>query len=124
MLLANLVFEIHDGWAWFVVISNGLAGVWVLASGWVDWLATRAMWWFVVAAQLTIFVQVGLGVWMVAAQDIQPQQFHMFYGFVAVIAVGIIYSYRSQLKGRLHLLYGLGELFLMGLAIRAMIVGT
>ena len=28
-------------------------------------------------------------------------QFHMFYGFVAIIAVGIIYSYRAQLRSRL-----------------------
>ena len=45
----------------------------------------------------------------------------MFYGFVAIIAVGIIYCYRSQMRHRLYLLYGLGGLFLMGLGIRAML---
>jgi hypothetical protein len=47
----------------------------------------------------------------------------MFYGFVAIIAVGIIYSYRQQLRHRLYLLYGLGGLFVMGLGIRALLVG-
>jgi hypothetical protein len=47
----------------------------------------------------------------------------MFYGFVAIIAVGIIYSYRAQLRDRLYLLYGLGGLFVMGLGIRALLVG-
>ena len=44
-------------------------------------------------------------------------------GFVAIIAIAIIYSYRNQLKGKLYLLYGGGSLFLMGLGIRAMLVG-
>jgi hypothetical protein len=39
------------------------------------------------------------------------------------MTVAIIYSYRSQLKHRMYLLYGLGSLFLMGLGIRAMLVG-
>jgi hypothetical protein len=48
----------------------------------------------------------------------------MFYGFVAILTVGIIYSYRAQLARHRYLLYGLGGLFLMGLGIRAMIVGA
>jgi hypothetical protein len=48
----------------------------------------------------------------------------MFYGFVAIIAVAILYSYRSQLRHRLFLLYGFGGLFIMGLGIRAMLVGA
>ncbi|MEO7398063.1 MAG: hypothetical protein ABIW84_05820 [Ilumatobacteraceae bacterium] len=46
--------------------------------------------------------------------------FHAFYGFVAIITIAIVYSYRSQLKGKMYLLYGGGSLFLMGLCIRAM----
>ena len=70
-----------------------------------------------------MFVQVGLGVGLVAGQHIKAPQFHMFYGFVAIIAVGIIYSYRQQLRDHLYLLYGLGGLFVMGLGIRALLVG-
>ena len=70
-----------------------------------------------------MFVQVGLGVGLVAGQHIKAPQFHMFYGFVAIISVGIIYSYRAQLRHRIYLLYGLGGLFVMGLGIRALLVG-
>ena len=70
-----------------------------------------------------MFVQVGLGVAMVAGQGVEVEQFHMFYGFVAIIAVGIIYSYRQQLRHRLYLLYGGGGLFVMGLGIRALLLG-
>jgi hypothetical protein len=77
-----------------------------------------------VVAESSVFVQVGLGVGLVSGQDLEAPQFHMFYGFVAIIAVGIIYSYRNQIARQyLYLLYGGGGLFVMGLGIRAMLVG-
>jgi hypothetical protein len=106
-----------------VVIGNGLAGVWALGAHVRPELRTRALWWFTTFVELTIFVQVALGVGLVAGEGIEAPQFHMFYGFVAIIAVGILYSYRQQLRHRLYLLYGFGGLFLMGLGIRAMLVG-
>lgn len=81
------------------------------------------MWWFVGIAQVSIAVQVVLGVVLVARYKYPLQQFHAFYGFVALIAVAIIYSYRFQMRHRIYLLYGLGSLFLMGLGIRGMLVG-
>ena len=119
-----MLYDIHRDFAWFFIVSNGLAGLWVLAANWIVPLRTRAMWWFVIAAELTIFVQVAMGVGMVAGQGIQAPKFHMFYGFVAIIAVGIIYSYRQQMEKYRYLLYGLGSLFIMGLGIRAMYLGT
>ncbi|HVL91773.1 MAG TPA: hypothetical protein VM264_00345 [Acidimicrobiales bacterium] len=115
--------ELHEGWAWVMILGNGLAGLWALGAARIESLRTRALWWFTVFAEVAVFVQVGLGVGMVAGQDIPAPQFHMFYGFVAIIAVGIIYSYRQQLRHRLYLLYGFGGLFVMGLGIRAMLVG-
>ncbi len=46
----------------------------------------------------------------------------MFYGFVAVISVALLYSYRFQIRAWQYLLYGFGGLFLMGLGIRAMVL--
>ena len=120
LVLASLL-DVHTGWAWFVVVGNGLAGLWSLGAHWARGLRTRALWWFTALVQLAVFVQVGLGVGMVAGQGIQAEQFHMFYGFVAIVAVGILYSYRQQLRDREYLLYGFGGLFVMGLGIRAML---
>ena len=106
-----------------VIIGNGMAGVWALAANRVPSLRTRALWWFTAVVEIAVFVQVILGVLLVAGQHLKVKQFHMFYGFVAIIAVTIIYSYRHQLKHRLYLLYGLGGLFIMGLGIRALLVG-
>ena len=121
LVLASLA-DVHAAWAWFVVVGNGLAGLWSLAAHWALGLRTRALWWFTALAEVAVFVEVGLGVGMVAGQRRQVDQFHMFYGFVAIVAVGILYSYRQQLRHRLYLLYGFGGLFVTGLAIRAMLL--
>jgi len=121
LVLASLL-DVHKAWAWVVIIGNGLAGLWAGAAHYLPALRTRALWWFTVAVELAVFVQVGLGVGMVAGQKLQAPKFHMFYGFVAIIAVGILYSYRQQMRKWLYLLYGGGGLFLMGLGIRAMLV--
>jgi len=101
-----------------------LAGVWALAAHRIAALRTRALWWFTTIAEVAIFVQVALGVALVNAERLDPPQFHMFYGFVALISVALIYSYRAQMMARRYLLYGFGGLFLMGLGIRAQLVGT
>lgn len=116
--------SVHESFSWFVIIGNALAGSWALAANWIQPLRTRALWWFIVIVELSIFVQVGMGVAMVAGQGIKAPKFHMFYGFVAIIVVGLIYSYRHQLSEKKYLLYGFGGLFLMGLGIRAMLVGN
>jgi hypothetical protein len=116
-----VLFDIHQSFAWFVVISNAIAGLWALGAHRWTALRTRALWWFTTAAEVSIFIQVVLGVAMVAGQGRQAPKFHMFYGFVAIITVALIYSYRQQMEKHKYLLYGLGGLFMMGLAIRAML---
>ena len=120
---ATTLASLHTSWAWVVIIGNALAGIWALSAHKVVALRSRALWWFTAFTQISIFVQVILGVIMVNRDKREFPQFHAFYGFVAIIAIAIIYSYRAQLKSRVYLLYGFGGLFLMGLSIRAMLVG-
>lgn len=122
-MLSLLILDIHKAWAWVAIISNGLAGVWALAAHKITPLRTRALWWYTGVAEFTIFIQVTLGVIMVNKNKLEFPAFHAFYGFVAIMSVAIIYSYRHQLKNKTYLLYGFGGLFLMGLGIRAMLVG-
>ena len=122
-MFASTLTELHNGFAWVVIIGNGLAGLWALGAHKVSSLRMRAMWWFTTLTQLTVFVQVAMGVAMVNVENQVFPQFHAFYGFVAIIAIAIIYSYRAQLKSKVYLLYGFGGLFITGLGIRAMLVG-
>jgi hypothetical protein len=115
--------EAHVWCAWVVVIGNALVGLWALGAHWLPALRRPALWWATAAAEVAIAVEVILGVLLVTTEDREAPQFHMFYGFVALASVGIIYSYRQQLAAHRYLLYGLGGLFLMGLGIRAMVIG-
>jgi hypothetical protein len=114
--------ELHADFAWVVVATNAAVGLWALAAHWQEPLRTRWLWRATVLAELTIVAQVCTGVGMVALQDIEVAQFHAFYGFVALATIGIVYSYRHQVAAHLYLLYGLGGLFLMGLALRAITI--
>lgn len=111
--------QVHADFAWVVVVTNAAVGLWALAAHVQERWRTPRLWRATLVAELTIFVEVSLGVALVAVQDYEVAQFHAFYGFVAIAAVGIVYSYRHQLQPHLFLLYGLGGLFLMGLALRA-----
>ena len=106
-----------------MIIGNGLAGTWALLAHRILPLRTRALWWFIGLVEVSVFVQVVLGVAVVNKYKIEFPKFHAFYGFVGIIAVAIIYSYRHSMQHRLYLLYGFGGLFIMGLGIRAMLVG-
>ncbi len=122
-LISASLLEIHVSWSWIMIVGNGLAGVWALVAHKNVALRSRALWWFTGLAQFSVFVQVVLGVAVVNRDKIEYPAFHAFYGFVAIIAIAIIYSYRAQLKRQMYLLYGFGGLFIMGLGIRAMLVG-
>ncbi len=122
-MFSTTLLELHSSSAWIMIIGNAMAGVWALVANKNVSLRSRALWWFIGLAQFTVFVQVALGVAVVNRDKIEYPAFHAFYGFVAIIAIAIIYSYRAQLKSRVYLLYGFGGLFIMGLGIRAVLVG-
>lgn len=115
-----MVRALHADLAWAVIIGNAVAGAWALGAHWVEGLRVRALWIATAVVQASIFLQVGLGVALLSIEDVELDQFHTFYGFVALATVGIIYSYRSQLEQYRYLLYGGGGLFLMGLGLRSL----
>ena len=118
------VFDIHRVWGYVSIVANGLAGLYCLAA-W-RWLSLRGkpVWIATTVAEVAVLVQVLLGTNLVAGDDAYRKsvpRFHMFYGFVIFVTVGLLFQYRAQMRGRLELLYGLGGLFIMGLGIRAVL---
>jgi hypothetical protein len=106
-------------------VSNAVVGAWALAAHRFAPLRVGALWWCTGVAQLSAFAIAIVGTLMVTRDDAELDQFHALYGFTAIVAVGILYSYRTSpfMKGREHLLYGLGSLFIMGLGIRNFFLG-
>jgi hypothetical protein len=114
--------SIHADFAWIVVLTNAAVGLWALGAHYDARFRHRLLWPATIVAEATVLAQVALGSALVAVQHRTVDSFHALYGFSGFASVGILYSYRQQLKERLHLLYGLGGLWLMGLAIRAMTI--
>ena len=119
--LIDALLEFHKGWAWVVIVANGLAGVLALAAWRVPRLRSR--WWVIATAlaEVALLIQVTTGAVLVSDETITTPRIHMFYGFVGFATVGLAYSSRDSMRGRLEMLYGLAGLFLMGIGIRAAI---
>ncbi len=116
--------DAHQFNAWLLIGLNAAVGVWCLAAYRWEVLRGRAMWVAVIVAQLTTFAQAILGVALSRADDIEIDDMHMLYGFSAIVAVGILYSYRTSpfMKGKELLLYSGGSLFIMGLGLRNLVL--
>ncbi len=112
--------DAHVAVAWVLIVSNGLVGLWVVGAHWASSLRSPLMWWAVGAAWVVVVAEVFLGVAVQRVNGVDAPALHALYGFSALIAVGIVYSYAKQMPDRRYLLYGLGSLFIMGLGIREM----
>jgi hypothetical protein len=121
------LFKIHKTAAWIVIGLNAAAGLYMLAAWRFKQLRGRPVWIATLVAEVAILAQVVLGTILVAGDETYRKtvpRFHMFYGFLIFVTIGLLYQYRSQMKGRQELLYGLGGLFIMGLGIRAVLQVT
>lgn len=110
----------HTALAWVVVFANGVVGAWCLVALARPVLDTAALWASVTVAYSLVFAQIAVGAAVLANLGTQAPSFHVFYGVCAALAVAVLYGYRHQLGRQRRLMFGLGSLFIMGLAIRAM----
>ena len=123
-MIAQTTLDWHRWLAWTLIIANALAGAWSLgAHRWVP-LRGRSLWALVVLAQLTAFAMAVTGTVLIRRDGREAGNLHALYGFSAIIAVGILYSYRASpfMRGREYLLYGVGCLFIMGLGLRELVL--
>jgi hypothetical protein len=114
----------HRALAWVLIVTNAVAGLWCLAAHRYRKLRGRPLVAVVVLAQLTALAQAVVGTVLMARYDLRPARLHALYGFSAVFAVGILYSYRSSsfMRGKEYLLYAGGCLFIMGLGLRELVL--
>lgn len=114
--------DLHRWLAWFLVGSNAAVGVWALAAQYLPAIRHRVLWWATGVAQLSTIAIAVVGALIVNRQGVELDSFHALYGFSTIFAVAILYSYRTSpfISDKLHLLYGCGGLFIMGLGLRSM----
>lgn len=117
--------DVHEVNAWLLIGLNAFAGLWCLAAFRWPQLRGRPMWAAVIVAQSTTFVQAVAGALLANRDDVELDDMHALYGFSTIIAVAIIYSYRTSpgMKGKELTLYGFGSLFIMGLGLRNLYLG-
>jgi len=114
------LLEWHDLNAWVLIWSNAALGLWFNSAQFAPQLRHRFIWPATVVVQATVFTQAIVGVLIVNRTELELDDMHALYGFSTIIAVGILYSYRSSpfIRDRQWLLYGLGSWFVMGLGLR------
>jgi hypothetical protein len=122
--VVNALLSFHQWWGWVAIVANASAGLLLLLAWKVRPLQRqRWIWWCTIAAELALVLQVVVGAVVIASEPALGKgtgiRFHMFYGFVSFITIGLAYNYRSHMTGRRELIYGLVGLFLMGLGLRA-----
>lgn len=116
--------DLHVANAWVMIAANAAVGVWCLAAYRWRRLDGGALWVSVIAAQLTAVFQAVTGAFDSRQAGEELRDMHALYGFSAIVAIAILYSYRNSgfLKGKETLLYGFGSLFVMGLGLRNLVL--
>ena len=122
-MLANATQDWHHTFAIVLIVANAVAGAWALGAHFLPALRGWPLWVTIGIAQATTFAQAITGAVLMTRYDIQPARLHALYGFSAIIAVGILYSYRTSpfMRGKQYLLYAGGSLFIMGLGLRELL---
>ena len=116
--------EAHRYTGYALIAVNAAAGLWCLAAyRWGQW-RSGAVWIVVIVAQTLAFVQATSGAVLSNQRDIELGDMHALYGFSAIVAVMIMYGYRTSpfLRDKQLVLYGLGSLFIMGLGLRNLLM--
>jgi len=104
------------------ILGNAAAGLAGLAAWARPALRGRWLWILTAAAEAALLVQVTVGAVLLSDERYEDvDRIHPFYGLVAVATVMVAYSSRESMRGRLEVFYGFVGLFLMGLAIRAVV---
>lgn len=113
----------HRALGWALIVANAAAGLWCLGAHYLPRLRGRPLVAAVVVAQLLAVAQAIVGTVLITRFDLEAPRLHALYGFSAVIAVGILYSYRTStfMRGKEYLLYAGGCGFIMGLGLRELL---
>lgn len=108
--------SIHTTWGYVAVVISGVVGLWGILMAKRDQVPV-SFWWGVGVAVTALLLEVIVGAYLLSEGG-DPGDQHTFYGVLIPVTFSFAYIYRSQMRQRPALRYGLLLLFSMGLGIR------
>ncbi|MGA7672271.1 MAG: hypothetical protein WBW04_17740 [Nitrolancea sp.] len=119
------MLQIHDRFAVSVILYMFALGIWGIVSYVRKSGVTGSYRGTLVIGELMLLTQGALGISLVFSGYRPAASLHFLYGGLSVFVLPLLMSYvRVRPKHQGPLIYGIGAIFIMGLAIRAMMTGS
>ena len=109
--MMNVLHSFHEVWGYVAIVANALAGLLILVAYRVRKFSGRPVWAVTIGAEIAMLIQVLTGAILVSTDYRTVPRFHMFYGYVAFITIGMAFCYRRSLRDKKEFWYGLVGLF-------------
>lgn len=116
---ASTIGSYHREFGWYAVWLMAAVAVWGLVLALLRREPAKPFWWAFTVATTAVVGQVGMGIYALGVDGVDPGNQHVFYGVVILFTLAFAYIYRIQLAKRPALSYAILALFLMGLGMRA-----
>ena len=115
-----MVSVFHSIWAWISIYLSGFTGLLLLYYFLANKQKNNITDYLVKLSIVSILIQISAGLYLFGI-GVNPGSFHLFYGVVILFTLTFLYIYRDDMNKKPELFWGLAILFIMGLAIRAVL---
>ena len=115
-----MVSVFHSVWAWVSIYLTGFTGLLLIFFFLANKKKNYLIDYLIKLSVISILIQISAGLYLFGI-GVDPGSFHLFYGVVILFTLIFVYIYRSDINKKPELFWGLAVLFIMGLAIRAVL---
>ncbi len=115
-----MVSVFHSVWAWVSIYLTGFTGLLLIFFFLANKKKNYLIDYLIKLSVISILIQISAGLYLFGI-GVDPGSFHLFYGVVILFTLIFVYIYRSDMNKKPELFWGLAVLFIMGLAIRAVL---
>ena len=115
-----MVSVFHSVWAWVSIYLTGFTGLLLIFFFLANKKKNYLIDYLIKLSVISILIQISAGLYLFGI-GLDPGSFHLFYGVVILFTLIFVYIYRRDMDKKPELFWGLAVLFIMGLAIRALL---
>ena len=115
-----MVSVFHSVWAWVSIYLTGFTGLLLIFFFLANKKKNYLIDYLIKLSVISILIQISAGLYLFGI-GVDPGSFHLFYGVVILFTLIFVYIYRRDMNKKPELFWGLAVLFIMGLAIRAVL---